>query len=144
MNVFYHILLLIFVFSCAKPNYTDGTDKDLSELSSDCKLYFSTENLCLSVSWKTIPTSDNTGSMTLTFYEKGDPDRIISPVNEPHLFLWMPSMGHGSSPVVMNLVSDGVYLASEIFFIMPGQWEMRYQLKNGSKIVEQVIQNITI
>lgn len=57
--------------------------------------------------------------------------------------LWMPSMGHGSSPtqVVPMMDSDarplaGMYLVTNVFFIMPGDWEVRVTLTDSQGRVE--------
>lgn len=41
------------------------------------------------------------------------------------LDLWMPSMGHGSSPVTITQVGVNKYQISEAYFIMNGSWEVR-------------------
>lgn len=114
------------------------------EATAECKMYFKTENLCLKATWDNLPTESTFGSMTLTFTDKADPTRIISPQHGPSILLWMPSMGHGSSPVTITLIEDGIYKADDIFFIMQGPWEIRYQIKDGDKVVEEIIQDITI
>ena len=44
--------------------------------------------------------------------------------------LWMPSMNHGSSPIkVVRLGAQMVRLES-VYFIMPGDWELRLVIKN--------------
>lgn len=65
-----------------------------------------------------------------------------SPVEAPGLFkviLWMPDMGHGSSPTQLLREMDsqnrplmGVYRVINMFFVMSGVWEIRVQLKTGS------------
>lgn len=117
--------------------HTEGT-------SAQCQLHFQTEDLCLKMSWDEMPTDSTFGSMTLTFTDVHHPSQVLSPRNEPFIVLWMPSMGHGSSPVTMTLVEEGVYKATDVFFIMPGPWEIRYQLKAGETVVEEVIQAINI
>lgn len=49
--------------------------------------------------------------------------------------LWMPSMGHGSSPTLVERVLDengnvviGAYRVSDMFFLMAGTWEVRVVL----------------
>ena len=142
------ILILIFIsfiyLSCSKPNYIGNGESQVENISTRCEYVFKDEQLCLETNWETLPSESEYGSMLLTFTDQDDPTRIISPKHDPHIVLWMPSMGHGSSPVTMTLIQDGVYRASEIFFIMPGLWEIRFQLKDGSRIVEEVIQKITI
>lgn len=41
------------------------------------------------------------------------------------LKLWMPDMGHGSSPVTLNQLGLNKYQVSQAFFIMTGAWEVR-------------------
>ena len=53
-------------------------------------------------------------------------------------------MGHGSSPVTMERVDVGRYRAKDVFFIMTGEWDVHYQLKSGSHVVEEKIQKVLI
>jgi hypothetical protein len=78
----------------------------------------------------------------MTFFAEDAPERSISPRLSPDVKLWMPSMGHGSSPVVVKPISDGVYEVSDVFFIMLGDWEIRYQLKSNDDVIEEQIQKI--
>lgn len=143
MKICFLFICFIFV-SCSKPHYIGHSESKIENVSTRCGIIFKGEQLCLETKWEHYPSESDFGSMLLTFTEENDPNRTISPVHDPHILLWMPSMGHGSSPVTMTLVEDGIYRASEIFFIMPGPWEIRYQLKDGSRVVEEVIQKITI
>ena len=53
--------------------------------------------------------------------------------------LWMPSMGHGSSPVKVDKLDTGTYRAKNVFFTMGGSWEIRIQLKSGNDIADEAI-----
>lgn len=44
--------------------------------------------------------------------------------------LWMPSMGHGSSPVKITQLGVNKYKVTEAFFVMPGTWEVRVTFKH--------------
>ena len=46
---------------------------------------------------------------------------------------WMPDMGHGSSvkPTV-TAKGGGVYLVEDLYFFMPGRWQLRTHLEGGS------------
>jgi hypothetical protein len=111
---------------------------------SECQLYFKTEDLCLKVDWELMPTSSTFGSMLLTFTDKRDPAQPLSPKAHPFVKLWMTSMGHGSSPVTMSYVQEGIYRAENVFFIMPGPWDILYQLKEGEDVVEELAQSVEI
>jgi hypothetical protein len=52
-----------------------------------------------------------------------------SPLNSVEL--WMPSMGHGSSPVKLSPTKNSCVEISEMEFFMPGDWEVRTSLQNG-------------
>lgn len=134
----------MILFGCAKPHYVSGLEGKIDGIKGDCGLLFSSEDICLKTNWIDKPSESTYGAMELTFTAKNDPSRFIDPVNSPFILLWMPSMGHGSSPVTLERTDVGRFKATEIFFIMPGPWEIRYQLKNGQNVVEEKIQNITI
>ena len=46
--------------------------------------------------------------------------------------LWMPDMGHGSSPTTLEMAGDSCLRVKKINFMMPGLWELRIQFKDGS------------
>lgn len=39
--------------------------------------------------------------------------------------LWMPDMGHGSSPVTLKQLRHNYYLVTDAWFMMPGNWVVR-------------------
>lgn len=54
-------------------------------------------------------------------------------VSDMKVVLWMPSMGHGSSPVTLTKVGVNKYQVTEAYFMMPGQWEVRLSFSlNGA------------
>ena len=144
MKNIYLCFLAFLLMACGDSHRINDETSFSENIDSNCQFYFKTENLCLTTSWEIHPTSETFGSMLLTFTDKDQPERIISPKNDPTVVLWMTSMGHGSSPVTMERIEDGRYRASNIYFIMPGPWDIKYQLTDGPTVVEEVIENITI
>jgi hypothetical protein len=130
--------------SCAKPRYVDDLTEKVESVSGECGLLFLSENICLKTEWIKRPSESAYGEMILSFVDQSDQTRFIDPRHTPLIVLWMPGMGHGSSPVKIDRTDVGQYKVSEIFFIMPGEWDIRYQLKDGSNVVEEKIQEITI
>lgn len=61
-----------------------------------------------------------------------------------NVFLWMPSMGHGSAPVKLTKINDGEYDISEVQFIMGGKWEIKFQLKDGNQVFDETVVPITL
>jgi hypothetical protein len=41
--------------------------------------------------------------------------------------LWMPSMGHGSSPTTVTRTGPHSWRVDRVFFLMPGPWEIRFK-----------------
>jgi len=75
----------------------------------------------------------------------------ISTVNGPYtdlpsfkIYLWMPSMGHGSSPVSIKKLASGDYEVNNVFFIMGGRWELRFNILKNNEVVDEVILPYTI
>lgn len=50
-------------------------------------------------------------------------------VTDMKVILWMPSMGHGSSPVKLEQTGVNHYQVTQAYFIMPGEWVVRLQFK---------------
>lgn len=63
----------------------------------------------------------NDVQLTLTRASDGTPVDGVSLDVEP----WMPAMGHGSSTPTVTAQGGGVYLVTEVYFYMPGAWELR-------------------
>jgi hypothetical protein len=64
----------------------------------------------------------------------------------PSVSLFMPDMGHGSSPTALQRVLDergqvkvGVYRVLNMYFVMAGNWEVRVQLNNQDGSAETQI-----
>ncbi|WP_081653487.1 FixH family protein [Bacteriovorax sp. DB6_IX] len=91
-------------------------------------------------------------SATVALYENNSINIIflnsVGELTDPeyslHLKLWMPDHGHGSFPIEITKVQDGVYKADKIFFTMPGYWDLHLQLKDGESVVEEVLWPITL
>jgi len=47
--------------------------------------------------------------------------------------LWMPDMGHGSSPVTIKSIDNNHYQVSNAYFIMSGDWEVRVQFTSDDQ-----------
>jgi hypothetical protein len=139
------IILIILAISCADPKYINSElESRREQYESECALYFKEEQLCLTMKWNKLPSESEFGNFTMKFHEKGRPDILLTPKYTLQVVLWMPSMGHGSSPVTIEFVEEGIFKALSVYFIMPGPWDIRFQLKEGSRVVEQVIQKIII
>lgn len=135
---------LFATLACAHPNYQDEvTGAADNKPAATCALALA-NGLCVDLQWEKQPTDSEMGSFFLKFYSANDPQVTVDPQSQVGVVLWMPSMGHGSSPVKIQKVSDGIYRVYNVFFVMPGDWEIRIRLKNDKNETAEVIQPISI
>lgn len=124
------------------------------ERESACALSFAAQGFCASLHWITRPGEDAPGEFQLRFWRKSEATEAgpySSPTQSVGVKLWMPSMGHGSSPVQVSPAKDasgavlpGIYDARSVNFVMGGAWEIWVQLKEGRQVVEQAKIDIEI
>jgi hypothetical protein len=70
----------------------------------------------------------NDVQLTLTRASDGTPVDGVSLDVQP----WMPAMGHGSSTPTVTAQGGGVYLVTEVYFYMPGVWELRTSISGAT------------
>ncbi|MFZ3230359.1 MAG: FixH family protein [Pseudobdellovibrio sp.] len=150
MWIRYFIVFCFLITGCAKPNYQDlpitkeiGAHSDNQQFKTT-KLYFPNQKIDVDLTWSELPAEGKANEFTLKFYLSENADLPIALSQSVAVSLWMPSMGHGSSPVKIEKIADGLYKVTRIYFIMPGDWEIHLQLKENTNVIEQVIQNIRI
>jgi hypothetical protein len=137
-------ILTLGLVACGDSHIVNDPKSNIAPLSESCSMFFVTEGLCLRSDWEAMPTSETMGSMILTFTDQTNPYHRVSPKSEPFVVLWMTSMGHGSSPVSIESIEPGRFRVKDVFFIMPGPWDIKYQLRDGSQVVEEVAREIII
>ncbi len=130
------LILVLVTLACAKPNYQE-------ELPAPPKVQ-SDSALQTDLIWEQLPTTNQTGSFLLYFTGAVDQKSQILADDVIKVVLWMPAMNHGSSPVTVTKVTDNVYKASRVYFMMPGQWEIRIQILRGDQVVHQITKYFTL
>ncbi len=146
--------MLMILSSCAQPRYEvvpdsndGGTPSSQSERASECPLKLSSSRACVAWSWEQRPTSSKPGSIVFKIYRGNaldDSPVLVDSTASADLVLWMPSMGHGSVPTKVQRLDIGTYRASDVFFIMPGEWELRFQFQQGDQVIDEAVAQIRI
>ena len=147
MRAVYGIILILA--GCARPNYASSPALALgngNQQGTVCQARFASGH-CVSYAWEILPTEEETGALVFKTYRENRFDG--SPVMDnmtgaPALELWMPSMNHGSSPVAVEEIDVGTYRAKNVFFTMKGEWELRFQRKNGDDVLDQAIISLSL
>lgn len=138
-------------------NHADASPAALKQpLTEDqsCPLKFEKEGLCASMAWTKLPSDEEKGEFTLRFWQSAsgtESGPYVTPSGSVFVKLWMPGMGHGSSPVTVKSAVDagglsvpGVFFASDVYFVMPGEWEIWVQLRQDRVVTDQAKVDVKI
>lgn len=150
MKVALSFILLVLV-GCAQPKYIENNNNQnnntVQEAGADCSVQFTQSQICVAWCWEKKPTSNEVGSFIFKTFRLNAFDQTAIEINTastPQVQLWMPSMGHGSTPTQVTQLDVGTYHAENIFFIMPGEWEIRFQIKDGDFVNDEARVRITL
>ena len=141
-NIFYFLVILTLI-SCGKSPLL----KEIKSISGNDKitsaLKFKTTNQFIQINFLTNLDTFSDKSALLIFNTNGtiaDPKNYLIGAR-----LWMRDMGHGSTPIKITKLSNGIYLLEEITFIMTVEWQLHIELKDQSnKIIEDQEIELTI
>lgn len=133
----YLLLILgsLFSFACARPDYLSQAEWDQQNKPANtdtCQWKLANLDACAHIQWLRPPTSSEPAELTIELAGNIPEDTTLSAL------LWMPSMGHGSAPVQVERLSASQYRITKIYFIMPGDWEVRISFKNSSQVLDQL------
>lgn len=106
---------------------------------------FSQSQMLGQLEWKILPQTQGESQFILRTWKKGTSRRTL--MDLPHtLFIkiWMPDMGHGSAPVSIQKIATGTYDVQQLYFIMPGYWDLHLQLKEQNHVVDEIKIGISI
>ncbi len=129
------LFLAILLTGCAQRNYADDSAPTGGAGAGDRAPPCFQSGVCITMAWETAPTESGFGSFTFQARRAGAAVDLEPP---PAVLLWMPSMGHGSSPVRVSTLAPGNYRAERVFFPMHGSWELRFQLKEGHEVRDEL------
>ena len=143
--------LLFLVTSCGEsPLFNHKMEGDFSltntALSESESLKFKKTDYSFSISWQEGPQMGESRFILKSW--KKDAGTLNGPYQDLdkalHIFLWMPTMGHGSAPVKITKIAAGEYEVSSVHFIMGGKWEIKFQLKSGNQVFDEVVVPISL
>ena len=90
-------LMLLNLTGCAKPNYDEARNP-----ASENEYILNAMEMNARVTWDRRPmNTTDPATMVLEFYDPKDKSKFVDPANVK-IKLWMPDMGHGSSPVTVT------------------------------------------
>lgn len=146
------LVLLVSCMACANPRWAPEENASPQDASQDgkentaatCRLVFKS-GLCLDWEWEKLPNDSDFGALVFKTYRWVNDQRVPEDLSgTAALVLWMPSMGHGSSPTTVTRAEQGVYRATRVFFVMPGAWDLHFQNKSADKVIDETVDSIIL
>ncbi len=113
-----------------------------AQADAACPLEFKKLKQCASIEWISQPSTEREGAFTIRFWSKasGKPaPRYEDPKGTLVARLFMPTMGHGSSPTRIVPHETGVFDVQKLRFMMPGHWDLHIELKKASVVLDEVV-----
>lgn len=134
-------IILFFTTSCIQQKYAPREEVNPSVEIKSCPNKLNSGK-CVSLDWEVLPTEEGFGQFLIKIWRPNlaDETEVLEEIKEDvTLFLWMPSMNHGSSPVTVKKIDVGTYRVNDVFFTMPGDWDIHVQLKVNNEIKDQTV-----
>lgn len=132
--------LLFLLTACAEPRYAPPgpAAPNRPAAAGDC-VRLPASGSCLRLAWEKLPTTEETGTLLVSVT---GPEASGLPVTreldgELRAQLWMPGMNHGSTPTEVDRLGPGLYRVREVYFIMPGAWEIRLQVWRDGELRDE-------
>jgi hypothetical protein len=123
-------------------------------LTEACPLSFAKFGACAAIDWTKTPTQTEKGAFRISFWNAKTGSAsgpFFDPGKTVFVKLWMPDMGHGSSPVKVSPAVDaagapipGLYDATDVYFVMGGAWEIWVQLREGVEVLDEAKLDLSI
>lgn len=145
--------LSLALAACADPKYVTQNQTvggSGEQKLSQCQAQFAS-GACVSLNWETMPSGASYGSFLFKVFRANKGDGSAVPVDivggsgaTLTVLAWMPSMGHGAPPIRVEQLDVGTYRASNVFFTMKGDWEIRVQVKNGNAVQDQAVFSLSL
>lgn len=125
------VVVFLLMAGCARPVLEDSSGKDdvkdfSSETSCTVVDVVSAKLVCVRLIMEDRLIEKKFSSFRFYFTDS-EGFVLLSTIPNIQIELWMPSMGHGSVPTKVQYLDGGIYLASNVYFIMKGEWEMRFK-----------------
>ncbi len=142
------LALIAVLHGCAQPKYENsvaaGEGTSLTGQGQRMGVTFAAAGMQMAWRWEKDPVGTEEGILLVRTYRASAVDGHLEPSDvsgDLAMRLWMPDMGHGSSPTTVERLRDdqgvivpGAYRIRAVYFIMPGLWEMIFEIQQGGEV----------
>lgn len=112
--------------------------------STACELEIK-PGVCVELSFKNKPSRKASSDFTIKFIDKKT-KALVMPKEEVFVYLWMKMPSgheHGSDPVKLEK-KNNIYEASNVWFLMLGNWQVHVQLREGGVVKHKTVKVICV
>ncbi|MNJ94869.1 hypothetical protein D3C87_125720 [compost metagenome] len=109
-----------------------------------CDAEFDGLPVCVQVDFTKGPVNRDESQFAVRFLNTEDGTAVDPQGLKIDLWMQMGRHGHGTAPVKIERQDAGVYFVSEAYFVMPGQWQVRFfaQDAQGAEKTTEVIVDV--
>lgn len=129
-------ILLFLLVGCGESPFLNDEGELRSVQAVESELYLKDSEVSINTFWQEGPYVFDESKILIIL--QGSNGTTYKEEISFKVKIWMPGMGHGSFPVTLEKIADGVFLASEVFFTMPGYWDIHFQVFDGEALKEEV------
>jgi hypothetical protein len=137
MKISFILFSVLVLLACARPEiqsgFSDQPENPAEKPNSSCQF---TVSACPVITFEKAPAVRADSAFYLNFLS--GPGVLASDVELISVRLWMPSMGHGSSPVVIEALGPGIFRISRVFFLMDKDWQIQIRWREQGQEHEYV------
>lgn len=129
-------------------NHTSAPDPDQQQQQPKPEANqkkFSKIDTYFTITWPKMASASDESSFQILI--EPNSEGVAKPIFDEYeleVELWMPDHGHGAPPVEIVKISAFEVIVRDIWFIMPGHWEVRLRLKQGQQVVDQYVLEVNL
>ena len=144
MNWLFCILLL---GGCQAPLFKMQKDKPrqgfIGAEKTDCPHQWKSIDVCFTFSGLDQPKVNEEAKVQLVIPDEEQAQKVA--FLSLKAYLWMPEHGHGSAPLRIEAVNPGVIFLHNLWFVMPGLWQLHLEWTNqDQKVVAEYVVSIEL
>jgi hypothetical protein len=145
LKQFILVLAVSLIFPLAalaqhNPGHGPSTPLPTGPKPAGCDWYFAQHQMCARLTaLSLVGSGESKFEFVLTDLNGQPQDHTPVAVS-----LFMPKMGHGSSPVTIDSLGLARFRVSKAYFVMPGQWEIRIAIEDNNDHQETAAYSVTI
>lgn len=144
-GIIFPLFFLFFLTACDSPLLNHEKVSKYQQDRTDSVVegvYLPKLNIWVAFRWVEGPFGNPTKASVFElqlYNEDGTPQSLDDSISIIH-YGWMPDMGHGTADDgVLQMVGPGHYQVTDMYFNMPGFWNVHILFRDGNEVIDEVV-----